>query len=311
MISIIIPAYNSAPSLPRSIESVIKQSFSDLEIIVVDDGSTDDTSKVVASISEKDKRIKYVKLMINQGVHAARNKGIESAVGDFLVFLDADDVLYSFALQEGLNAITKDPAIGMITAPFYLEGVGKTGFKNINSGYIKYERLLCGTNASKFKTGFVLITRKALGNIRFVMQNLDFIFYRKIAKNAEKMYYLSKPLGVYHMSDSKSALHNKRKIPNKNLSIKRSRKLVDFLSEFGPDILKSCPKKYSPYAYGAAVGLLLDNKKKKAVKYAFLSYKYSPKRVRYAIFLLFALLPLSSLTLHVLFYIKKMLFFKD
>ena len=88
-VSVILPTYNRAHTLKRAIDSVLNQGFQDLEVIVVDDGSTDDSESVVASL--KDKRIKYLKLTEKKGPSAARNFGLRFISGDFVAFLDSDD----------------------------------------------------------------------------------------------------------------------------------------------------------------------------------------------------------------------------
>lgn len=88
-VSVIIPTYNRAPLLKRAIESVLKQSFDDFELIVVDDASPDNTPDVVESIN--DGRIRYIRLKKNSGGPVARNTGIKKARGRFIALLDDDD----------------------------------------------------------------------------------------------------------------------------------------------------------------------------------------------------------------------------
>src|SRR5215218_7102231 len=88
-VSVVIPTYNRAPLLGRSIRSVLAQCYEDFEVIVVDDGSTDDTAEVVAGF--RDARVSYVRLARNTGAGAARNVGIRLARGGFLAFQDSDD----------------------------------------------------------------------------------------------------------------------------------------------------------------------------------------------------------------------------
>ena len=97
MISVIIPSYNRAQILPRAINSVLTQSFQDFEVIVVDDGSIDDTENVVLSIN--DARVKYL-YQENKGVCVARNHGISVAKGNYLVFLDSDDYVTNHWLAD-------------------------------------------------------------------------------------------------------------------------------------------------------------------------------------------------------------------
>lgn len=90
-VSIIVPTYNRSTYIVRAIRSIQPQSFSDFEIIVVDDNSTDDTRKVVAELSSADPRIHRIKHTVNKGSQAARNSGIAAAQGEWIAFLDSDD----------------------------------------------------------------------------------------------------------------------------------------------------------------------------------------------------------------------------
>src|SRR6478736_3287941 len=94
--SVVIPTYNRASTLPRAIRSVLEQTYADVELVIVDDGSTDDTAEVVGAFA--DARITYLR-QTNRGVSAARNAGAAAATGDFIVFLDSDDQLLPEAVQ--------------------------------------------------------------------------------------------------------------------------------------------------------------------------------------------------------------------
>ena len=97
MISIIIPLYNKATSIKRTIHSVLSQSYTDFELIIINDGSTDNSAEIVNK-QFYDKRIRYI-YQDNAGVSSARNRGIKEAIGEWILFLDADDVLYPNALK--------------------------------------------------------------------------------------------------------------------------------------------------------------------------------------------------------------------
>ena len=92
LVSIIMPAYNSEHHIEEAIESVICQTYREWELLVIDDGSTDSTAALVGAIAKKDSRISLVRFKINQGVAAARNKGLELARGRYIAFLDSDDL---------------------------------------------------------------------------------------------------------------------------------------------------------------------------------------------------------------------------
>ena len=91
-ISVIVPVYNCESYLPACLDSILNQTFSDLEIIVVDDGSTDGSSAICDAYAQKDTRIQVIH-QSNQGVSAARNVGLDIATGEYLSFIDSDDAL--------------------------------------------------------------------------------------------------------------------------------------------------------------------------------------------------------------------------
>ena len=92
LISIVIPAYNRAHFLPETLESALGQSISDIECIVVDDGSTDDTFAVLERFRERDPRVRYLR-QDNRGPSAARNYGLAESRGRYIQFLDSDDII--------------------------------------------------------------------------------------------------------------------------------------------------------------------------------------------------------------------------
>ncbi|SFS53453.1 glycosyltransferase family 2 protein [Halostagnicola kamekurae] len=102
-VSVIIPTYNRAETLPRAIDSALEQTVEDLEVVVVDDGSTDDTSAVLAAYD--DPRVRPVVHATNQGANAARNTGIDHANGEYVAFLDSDDTWLPAKLERQLGAL--------------------------------------------------------------------------------------------------------------------------------------------------------------------------------------------------------------
>jgi glycosyltransferase involved in cell wall biosynthesis len=104
-VSVVLPTYNRAPMLGRSIRSVLAQSYEDFEVIVVDDGSTDDTAGVVAAFG--DPRIRYVLLKRNTGAGAARNAGLRLARAKFLAFQDSDDEWLPSKLSKQMAAFAR------------------------------------------------------------------------------------------------------------------------------------------------------------------------------------------------------------
>ncbi len=104
LVSVIIPMYNAAPFIQQTIDSVLQQTWQDFEIIVMDDGSRDNSAEVVKSIQGRDARIQY-HYKPNSGVSDTRNKGIALAKGGYLAFLDADDVWLPTNLEKKVSLL--------------------------------------------------------------------------------------------------------------------------------------------------------------------------------------------------------------
>jgi glycosyltransferase involved in cell wall biosynthesis len=113
LFSIILPTFNRGHMIHLAIESVLNQTYKDWELIIVDDGSTDNTKDVISKFIEKDNRIKYLHQK-NKERSAARNKGIEEAKGHWICFLDSDDIYHTNHLEEFKNLINqKDSKRGL------------------------------------------------------------------------------------------------------------------------------------------------------------------------------------------------------
>lgn len=98
MISIVMPVYNSEKYLAECLESVLNQSFTDFEIVAVDDGSTDGSSDILQDCARRDNRIKYTR-QSNQGSSAARNTALKKCEGEIIAFVDSDDWLSPVFLE--------------------------------------------------------------------------------------------------------------------------------------------------------------------------------------------------------------------
>ena len=105
LVSIITPSYNSAKFIAETIQSVQNQTYSNWEMIIVDDGSSDETERVVLSIIQNDRRIQFHKLSQNSGPAVARNIGIEKASGDYMTFIDADDIWFPTFIENNIKTI--------------------------------------------------------------------------------------------------------------------------------------------------------------------------------------------------------------
>jgi teichuronic acid biosynthesis glycosyltransferase TuaG len=105
LVSIITPSFNSAKFIAETIQSVKHQTYQNWEMIIVDDCSSDETESVVLSIIQNDNRIQFHKLSQNSGPAVARNTGIEKASGDYMTFIDADDIWFPTFIENNIKTI--------------------------------------------------------------------------------------------------------------------------------------------------------------------------------------------------------------
>ncbi|MFA6171879.1 MAG: glycosyltransferase family A protein [Patescibacteria group bacterium] len=123
MISVIIPLYNQAKNLPSCLESILIQTIPELEVIIVDDGSSDQSRAVAESykkkFGEKDISFRLLNHDMNKGAPAARNTGFRSSKGEYLFFCDADVVLSQEALSSMLNALNSNPKASFAYSSFW------------------------------------------------------------------------------------------------------------------------------------------------------------------------------------------------
>ncbi|WP_315790564.1 glycosyltransferase [Fischerella sp. JS2] len=160
LFSIVIPTYNSEKTIRQTIESVLKQTFSDFELIIINDGSTDSTLEVISEF--QDSRIKIFSFE-NAGGNVSRNRGLERATGEFVSFLDADDLWTFDKLESQLNALKANPQAAVAYSwTDYIDEQGKfllSGTHITANGNV-YEQLLISNFLENGSNP--LIRRKAL-----------------------------------------------------------------------------------------------------------------------------------------------------
>lgn len=132
LVSIIIPAYNVEQYISRGIESCLNQTYSNIEIVIVDDGSTDGTWDVIERYQQKDKRI-VAKRKPNGGVSSARNQALEIAKGDYVLFLDSDDWLTKDAVENLVKLQMQYPEYLVCTECYFVE-MTESGLKYEQQG---------------------------------------------------------------------------------------------------------------------------------------------------------------------------------
>lgn len=120
LVSVVIPAYNRAGLIERAVHSALSQTFPDLEVIVVDDGSSDNTHDRIETLQKNDHRIRYICHETNQGAQAARNTGIRSAKGQYIAFLDSDNEWLPEKLQKQMALfLNKTDSLGAVYCGYH------------------------------------------------------------------------------------------------------------------------------------------------------------------------------------------------
>lgn len=137
-ISVVIPIYNVEKFLPRCLDSVIKQTFSNIEIICINDGSTDKSGAVLAKFAANDARFRII-TQENQGLSASRNNGLEVASGNYVFFLDADDYLHPQTLEIFYQTALKSECPVVISQDFCKLGKDRLNTKNYQSENVPFE----------------------------------------------------------------------------------------------------------------------------------------------------------------------------
>jgi glycosyltransferase involved in cell wall biosynthesis len=115
LVSIMMPCFNAAVTLPQALSSLLAQTYDNWECVVVDDGSTDDSSALVEELG--DRRMRLTRNAANMGRGVARQIALESARGEYLTFLDADDWLYPTKIEEQVWHLVRDPSIAVVSSP--------------------------------------------------------------------------------------------------------------------------------------------------------------------------------------------------
>lgn len=133
LVSVIVPTFNRAYCLPRTLDSALRQTYANLEILVVDDGSQDETAEMIARDYGDEPRVKYLH-QENGGVSSARNLGIKHARGEYVAFLDSDDIWEPWKLELQVSAMDLAPAIGMVWTD--MAAVAPDG-KVVSNAYLK------------------------------------------------------------------------------------------------------------------------------------------------------------------------------
>lgn len=197
-VSIILPAYNCVKYLPDSVSSVLSQDFMDFELLIIDDGSTDGTGEFIRK-NFSDQRVIYIR-QEHSGLPAARNNGLEHARGEFIAFLDADDILLPQKLKFQVEALEKNNSIDAVytTEKYFFEDdkdrlVGSPHTKLSGDLFFFLKR------SNFIHVSTVMLRRASLGGIEFdaaLRSHEDWDFFLRFSAKGARFRYLPEPLSL-------------------------------------------------------------------------------------------------------------------
>jgi len=198
-VSIIIPTHNRSKLLRVALESALGQTYPNIEIIVVDDGSTDDTAAVVAQYTG---RVNYIK-QANQDVAAARNTGIRVASGEYLTFLDDDDLILPTKIARQVRVLASRTRVGLVHCRFYYADENGNYLHEV--GILPEGEVLQGLICRNFIwVGAPLIRRQCLEQVGLFDEEIppiaaDWDMWLRIAQAGYQFACVQEPLGVYRI----------------------------------------------------------------------------------------------------------------
>ncbi|MBO5925082.1 MAG: glycosyltransferase family 2 protein [Clostridia bacterium] len=250
MISVIVPVYKVQDYLPRCIDSILSQSYKDIEVILVDDGSPDECGRICDEYSKKDSRIVVVH-KVNGGLSSARNAGLDIAKGEYISFVDSDDWLDSRFLENLYNALINTDA-QMSACKFCRtkgDEVTRAEFEE-DIHTITTDRYACVFDENSY-AGYAwnkLFSKDIIDkyNLRFdekIFNGEDFPFTIRYVHHIDKVAFIKQDLYYYFFRES--GIMNTIRLSDRFVTILYAREQVlDFLTQHAPDVYDRCKASY-------------------------------------------------------------------
>lgn len=189
-VSVIIPTYNRAKYLPDAISSILNQTYQDFEIIIIDDGSIDNSKEIVSDFQKRDRRIKYF-YQENKGVACSRNKGCMEAQGEYIAFLDSDDRAVLNRLKEQVKILDKNTKVDLVYGTILAKNIYKNDSKTFGitfPGVIPHKKMFL--NLIKyhlfFWTSTVTMRKEIFERYKFDQRMIigeDFLFFLQASRD--------------------------------------------------------------------------------------------------------------------------------
>ena len=263
-ISVVIPVYNVSKYLNQCIESIINQKYKKLEIILVDDGSTDNSAQICDEYAKKDYRIKVIHKE-NGGLSDARNTGIDNATGDYIGFVDSDDWISEDMYLTLYNNMKKEDADISCCNRFFAYSnkiipYGTVNFYEVMNSERAIE-LMCTHGYLGTSAYTKLYKRETFKDIRYPKGKVNEDIYTtyKLFDRASRIVYEAVPL--YYYRQRKGSITNSKKV-NVN-AMEASKELLDFVERKYPKIKNAAIRNYVFYSIGVYDNILKSGDKDK------------------------------------------------
>ena len=206
LFSVIITSFNSSKYILKTLNSVYKQNFKNFEIILVDDGSSDDTIKIAKKFKKNKKKIKIIELFHKGSPARSRNVGINVSKGKYLCFLDADDIFYKNKLSELFENMLKKNS-DVIYHDVYIKHLDKNLISKKIDNRNSFDHLILDGNKIVLSSSVVKKKFLAEKKIKFnedekLISVEDYEFWIQIAQNKGIFHSINKVLGVYNLNSS-------------------------------------------------------------------------------------------------------------
>ncbi len=257
-VSIIVPVYNTEKYLKKCFKSITEQTYSNLEIIIVDDGSTDDSGRLCDEYAQFDDRVMVIHKE-NGGLSSARNEGLRNSTGEYLTFVDSDDYISKDFVEKSLDLCKKYGAdISVLNMVYVSETYNDECFVSdkIDITELTREEAI---KASLYQKLFSccapgkLYRNNTFNNIEFPLNRLseDLAVCHRILNNANKV-VCSTEIGYYYRQQKSSIMHNFN--PRRLDAIEWTRSIEHFCLDYYPDLINAALCR----SFNVSIHLLLD-----------------------------------------------------
>lgn len=231
LVSVIMPAYNAEKYIRQAIDSVRAQTYSDWELIVVDDASKDNTNAIVSEYCREDSRVKLLRNPKNQGVSHTRKNGVEAAAGEWIAFLDSDDAWQPEKLEKQLALQKEYNAKLIFTGSAFMDSEGRPLEWVLHAPEkIEYRQLL---KQNLISNSSVLIEKKAYQECAVLADDMheDFACWLRFLRKGNTAYGVDEPLLIYRLS-AQSKSGNKLKAAKMNWKTYRAVGMNVFVTSY-------------------------------------------------------------------------------